>query len=233
MEGRSQVALDAARKLVASVPRELAQAIPDLQGFLPVPLYALVRFGKWDEILAEPVPPNEFLFEQAMWHYARGLALAATGHVDDATAEAARLEELATSEEGQALAVSYGPQLLSIANTILAAELAGAHGDEDEMISLLTSAVEMEDALAYFEPPYWYYPVRHSLGAALLKADRLTEAEVVYREDLKRNPENAWALFGLVESLSAQGELKDAMVIEGRFERAWQHADVTPTSSLY
>lgn len=233
MEGRSQVALEAARNLVAAVPRELIQAIPDLQAFLPVPLFALVQFERWDEILAEPAPPGEFLYEEAMWHYARGRAFAAQGQLDEAAQEAAALNRLATSDEGQALAMPYGPSLLTLADTILVAELAGLRGEDDEMIRFLETAVAMQDALPYFEPPYWYYSVRHTLGAALLKLNRPAEAEAVYREDLARNRGNGWALFGLAESLRAQGKIEEAAEVERRFAEAWEHADMTLTSSSY
>ena len=233
MEGRSDVSIDAARKLVAAVPREMAEQIPDLQSFLPVPILALVRFGKWDDILVEPAPPGEFLYEEAMWHYARGLAFAAKGNVAKAAAELTQLEALANSEEGRALKVPAGSSLLNIAGTILAAEVAGERGEHTERIRLLTAAVEMEDSLPYFEPPYWYYPVRHSLGAALLEVGQVAEAEAVYREDLVRNSENGWSLYGLVESLRAQGKAKEAAAVETRLDNAWQHADVRPISSRY
>jgi hypothetical protein len=132
MEGRSNVSIGTARKLVAAVPREMAKQIPNLQRFLPVPIFALVRFGKWDDILAEPAPPGEFVYEEAMWHYARGLAFVAKGKVAKAAAELAQLEVLANSEEGRALEVPVGSNLLNIASTILAAEVAGERGEHTE-----------------------------------------------------------------------------------------------------
>ena len=123
--------------------------------------------------------------------------------------------------------------MLNIAGTILAAEVAGERGEHTERIRLLTAAVEMEDSLPYFEPPYWYYPVRQSLGAALLEVGQVAEAEAVYREDLVKNSENGWSLYGLVESLRAQGKVEEAEAVEARLENAWEHADVTPVSSRY
>ncbi len=130
---------------------------------------------------------------------------------------------------------SFSPAatMLEIATYILQGEIAGAQGQLDTQIAELQAAVRMQDELAYIEPPAWYYPVRHSLGAALLAADRAAEAEEVYREDLKQYPQNGWSLFGLMKSLQAQGKTAEAAEVEQQFEEAWSHADVTLASSQF
>ena len=119
---------------------------------------------------------------------------------------------------------------IQIAGHILEGEIAGANMDHDAAIEHLRAAVEIQDALPYMEPPYWFYPVRQTLGAALLNAGRHTEAEAVYREDLDYFAENGWSLHGLAQSLRAQGRTEEANNVQWRFERAWQHADMQLTS---
>jgi tetratricopeptide (TPR) repeat protein len=123
--------------------------------------------------------------------------------------------------------------ILGIASHILDGELAGARGQTDEMIAQLEAAASIQDDIAYIEPPAWFYPVRHSLGAALLEAGRAAEAEAVYREDLRQYPNNGRSLFGLAASLRAQGKVAAAAEAQQRFEEAWRYADVTLTSSRF
>jgi len=115
---------------------------------------------------------------------------------------------------------------VKIARRVLQGKLAGARGSEDAMVNHLRAAVELQDSLPYMEPPYWYYPVRQSLGAALLQAGRPAEAETVYREDLAYFAENGWSLHGLARSLHAQGKTAEADAVQVRFEKAWAHADI-------
>ena len=122
---------------------------------------------------------------------------------------------------------------LSIAERALLGEIASRRGDVNTGITHFREAVVIEDAGLYFEPPKWYYPIRHSLGAALLKAGQYTEAEKVYREDLRRFPENGWALFGLAQALRAQGKSKEAAAVDARFRRAWAGADVKLVASRF
>jgi tetratricopeptide (TPR) repeat protein len=231
MEGRGALAYEAARDLVAETPRELAPDLLFLNSFLSMPMLTLVRFERWDEVLAEPQPPAESLYETAIWHYARGLAFAAQGQMDEASQEAASLDEIALSEEAQALeapeAFFPGASMMEVSNNILQAEVALLQGQDDEAIGRLEEAVAMQDALPYFEPPHWFTSARLNLGKALLDLDRPQEAEAVYRADLEEYPNNGWALFGLAESLRAQGNIEEAEEVTRRFEEAWRHADVT------
>jgi tetratricopeptide (TPR) repeat protein len=236
MEGRSQAALEAARQLIAAVPEEAYQEFPPLEDFRPMPLFALVRFGKWSEVLAEPQPPAQYQYTTGIWHWARGLAYLRQDQLEEAAAEYDALAEIAETQAMKDLVLwSFAPasDMLAIASHVLAGELAGARGETEEMIAELEAAVEIQDGLGYMEPPSWFYPVRHNLGAALLEAGQAAEAEAVYREDLKQYPNNGWSLFGLAESLRAQDKTAEADKMQQQFELAWQYADVTLTASRF
>jgi len=229
MEGRKRDAIKTARDLKDMVPAEVVTAMPMGEVMWPKPYFAMARFGAWDEILAEPAPPKEFVYTTAMWHYARGLAFAAKGKPDDAAAERKALDASAT---GVAPDLTVGPNnkapaITKLASQVLTAAIASARGDHDEAIRDFTEAVRLQDALGYDEPPSWYYPVRETLGAELLANKKATMAETVYRDDLKRNPENPRSLYGLAESLRAEGKAQEAAKVEERFTKGWSHADVT------
>jgi tetratricopeptide (TPR) repeat protein len=194
-----------------------------------------VRFGKWDEVLAEPRPTSGQPFATAMSHYARGLALAAKKDVKAAEAELAALSSIAADEKTRALQsdVLPGATLVEIARHDLAGHVALAKGETDKGLAELREAVKVEDGLPYMEPPFSYVPLRHGLGAALVAAGKGAEAEAVYREDLKRNPHNGWALFGLARSLEAQRKPELAAEVMRQFELAWVRADIRPTSSRH
>ncbi len=149
-----------------------------------------MQFGKWDEILTESQPSNEFSYTMAMWHYAIALAWAGKGSLENAQFEYQEINELLQHTEFSGLETANVPatNLISIANHLLAAEIAGLKSKNEEMISEYQTAVTLQDNLPYMEPPYWYYLVRQSLGAALLKFNRAKEAEVVYRQDLQQHP---------------------------------------------
>jgi tetratricopeptide (TPR) repeat protein len=236
MEGRSELALAAARKMVAKIPDQAYRDIPALEDFKPMPLFALARFGKWQEILQEPQPTSELQYATGIWHWARGLAYVRLGQLDKASAESQQLSKIAQTEAMKQLTLASFPKastLLTLASYILTGELAGARGQTDNAIAQFKEAVRIQDRLSYIEPPSWYYPVRHNLGAALLKAGRVKEAEAVYREDLRQYPHNGWSLFGLAKSLRAQGKTQEAQAVQKRFQQAWQYADVTLTASQF
>lgn len=234
-EGRSKLAIEAGRKAASQVSDETLKAVPLLAGFRVVPYFALTRFGKWDEMLREPEPPATSAYLTGMWHYARGTAFLGKGQVDSADQEFAKLEALMADKslDSPLFSPNTGRQVLSIAREVLAGGIAAAKKSYDPAIAHLERAVRLEDALVYTEPSEFHYPPRHALGAVLLEANRPAEAETVYWEDLKRNRDNGWSLFGLMQALKAQGKNEDAAMIEARFKKAWAKADVTLTSSRF
>ena len=169
MEGNSKLALDAARKLVEQVPDEAYRETPMLEDFRPMPLFALVRFGKWNEVLQEPQPEPEFVYTTGMWHWARGMAYVRLGQLDQAAEHQEQLAAIAAMESMKEFTLwsfEKAGTMLAIASHVLAGELAGAHGEADEMIAQLQQAVAIQDGLAYMEPPPWYYPVRRQPGSS-------------------------------------------------------------------
>jgi Tetratricopeptide repeat len=238
MEGWSAMALEAARNTDAKTHHELMgePGMGALQHYSLIPLYMAVRFGRWDDILATPAPPADLLYPTGIWHYTRGRAFAATGRTDEAMQELAALRVVAADPKLEKVTiwdVNPAVNLLHIADHTLRGEIAAAQQQWPLAIGELREAVRLEDALRYQEPADWQYPVRHSLGAVLLAAGRPRQAEAVYREDLRRNPENGWALFGLAQSLRAQGKTREAAAVDARFRTAWQHADITITASRF
>ncbi len=234
MEGRGAVAIEAGRKVAANVRLEQIKQFPTVEFFHTIPLLTLVRFGHWDEILAEPQPQADLTFSNAIWHYARGVALLRKGEVEAAAAELAALGPLMKNESIYFLDGNDYPasQILDVANSLLQGELALAGGEQDLAIERFTAAVAAQDALPYTEPPFWYYPSRQSLGHALLEAGKFTEAEAVYRQDLKQYPRNGWSMAGLALSLEAQGRTADAVAVRERFDNIWARVDVELTSSI-
>jgi tetratricopeptide (TPR) repeat protein len=235
MEGRSAETIRAAREFAAAVPVEVVRQVPDMEFAPAAPFFALARFGRWTEILTAPPPPADLPYVSGAWRYARGLAFAATGHPAEARRELGALQRLAdeTSADRPIAQFFKTRELLALASDTLAGELALRRGDTETAVRHLLRAVATQDGHWFTEPPPWYYPVRQSLGAALLAGGRAVEAEAVYRDDLRRNPENGWSLYGLAQSLRAQGKGADAAVVETRFQRAWAQADVALTGSRF
>ena len=233
MEGRSAIAIDAANKVADNVHLEQIEQFPSVEFFKTIPLLALTQFGRWDEILAEPAPPENLDYSNAIWHYARGTAFASTGNTDAAVAELEQLRSYHGSVNMEFLDTLAYPAttLLSIADALLAGEIALASGNHSVAIANFLYAVNAQDDLPYMEPPFWYYPTRQSLGVALLEADRYSEAERVYRQDLVDYPRNGWSYFGLVQSLEAQGRATEAAQMRAMFEQIWTQADVTLSAS--
>jgi tetratricopeptide (TPR) repeat protein len=234
-QGNSKVAVEAARKAASQVSDETLKAVPLLAGFRVVPYYALTRFGKWDEMLREPAPPASSVYMQGVWHYARGTAFLGKGQTDSAEQEFATLKELMLDKalDQPLFSPNTGRAILSIAQEVLAGEIAAAKKNYDAAIANLERAVRLEDALVYTEPAEFHYPPRQALGAILLEAKRPAEAETVYWEDLRRNKDNGWSLFGLMQALKAQGKNDEAALVEARFKKAWARADVTLSASRF
>lgn len=235
MEGRSAVAIDAARRVAANVRIEQIREFPTVEFFRTIPLLALTQFGRWDEILAEPMPDASLRYATAIAHYARGVALARKGDLAAARRERDQLVPLRDTTEILFLDTNDYPAvtLLQIADALLEGELAMAAGSVDAAVGHFERAVALQDGLPYMEPPFWYYPTRQSLGAALLAAGRAGEAEAVYRRDLEDYPHNGWSMFGLAESLAAQGRTDEAAEVREMFAHVWARADVELTGSRF
>ncbi len=234
MDGRNAEAMAVARRVAGMVPDEVVAAMPMAEFIPPTPYYSLVRFGRWEEMLAEPPPPAGQRFVQGMWRYARGVALAATGRLAEARLESDSLEAIAAATDPAFMVdINSAKALLEVAGEVLTARLAEAAGRRDEAIRHYELAVALEDDLRYSEPPAWYQPNRQLLGQALFDAGRAADAERAYREDLVHYPENGWSLSGLARALAAQGRGDEAKAVEERVARAWARADVKLTASRF
>jgi tetratricopeptide (TPR) repeat protein len=232
--GQSQLALESARKLAGAIPRGALGDAPILQGFLVVPYWAMVRFGQWDAILADKGPQHDTPFTRGVWRYARAMALTAKNQIEAAETELAELRTVLSDPalDGQVtFSANSGEAILRIAPEVIAGEIAAKRKDWDKATLHFDRAIRYEDALIYQEPPDWHAPVRQNLGAVLLEAGRADEAEIVFWEDLKRNPEHGWSLFGLMQALKAQGKTEDAARVEERFRKAWKDADIRLTTA--
>jgi predicted Zn-dependent protease len=213
----------------------MIKAMPDMETAPVAPIVALARFGRWDEVLRQPAPPADWLYTTGVWHYARGVAFNGKGQAAEARRELGALETLIQNVPPErSIAFFFRARtLLQLAANVLAGEIAAKGGDVAGAERLLRAAVAEQDTHWFTEPPPWYFPVRQALGAVLLQAGRAADAEQVYREDLKRNPGNGWSLFGLAQSLRAQGKTAEASKAEADFGKAWARADVKLSASRF
>lgn len=232
MIGRSEQAVGAAEKMVTLVPEEMlgAPGMTFLQAHMTRHLQMKVRFGRWAEILDAPAPAEGLPHARAVWHYARGRALAAQADAQGAEAELAAVREAAEDPElsEQRLEFNTSGMVLAIAAEVLAGHIAAAREDYPKAVEHLREAARLEDGMTYGEPPEWTVPVRQELGLVLLAAGRAGEAEQAFREDLDRFPDNGWSLHGLAQALRAQGQDTEADTMEQRFREVWASADVEP-----
>ncbi|GAA3965231.1 hypothetical protein GCM10022384_16290 [Streptomyces marokkonensis] len=248
--GRYEVALDAAARLEASVPEELLRVesppMADwLEGFLAMRVHVLIRFGRWADILRLPLPadPRLYCVTTAMLHYARGVALSATGKVTEAEAERALFREAVARVPGtRTLFNNTCADILAIASAMLDGELEYRKGDHVAAFAALERSVELDDNLPYDEPWGWMQPTRHAYGALLLEQGRLAEAEAVYRADLGldatlprplQHPNNVWALHGLHECLTRLGKDGEARIVAQQLKLAAALADVPVEASCF
>jgi tetratricopeptide (TPR) repeat protein len=209
-----------------------AAMFPFVDSIIVLPVSVLLRFNKHDEVMALPAPPSDKPVRVAWHHFARGMSLARTGKLEPATEERAALAAAITTLPGEAQWGGNGlsaKDALNVAMLTLDARLAWAKGDHEKSIQLWRQAVASQDRMPYDEPPDWYYPIRESLGAALLTADKPAEAERVFRDDLDRTPRNPRSLFGLQAALAKQGKDADAAWVQREFEAAWKNADTKLT----
>jgi tetratricopeptide (TPR) repeat protein len=232
MLGRGAASLEASRGATKALPEGMIDMMPGMDFFVAEPIMVMVRFGMWNDLLAEPRPDAKYQVWTGLWLHGHGLALAATGKLDDADKDLAELTALAKAVTPDVVAgQTPAPTLLQMAAAVLDARIAEAKKSKDALAKWAT-AVTIEDSLAYDEPADWFYPTRHWYGAALLAAGRAADAEAVYREDLRRNPGNGWALEGLSVALKKQKKTKDAAAAQKQFKAAWPDADVKLTTSI-
>jgi tetratricopeptide (TPR) repeat protein len=213
-----------------------APGLEAMQNFAFTPVFAMVRFGMWDELVEVPRPADDLPYQIALWHYAQGIAAIRQERMDDAVEHHQSLESLAGDPSFEQM-LWFGRYPLSlgvgVAEQVLAGELAMARGETDQAIETLIQAAQMEDRIPYDEPPGWHHPVRQILGAVLLEDGQPEAAEAVYRDELRRNPDNGWSLFGLQQALLAQGEDERADEVGERFEQAWADADIQLAASRF
>ena len=227
MTGRSELALRTMRAMVADIPPAFFEKNAFADGFMAMPLEVMLRFGRWDEVLAEPEYPAYVPISRALRHYARAIALAAKGDTKAAAREQAAFAEARQRVPQDAtFGNNTAADLLELAATFMRGELLFLSGEREEGLRALHAAVALEDRLRYDEPPDWVQPVRHALGAALLQSGRFAEAEAVFRKDLERQPGNGWALYGLSRALQMQEKAAEAAQVDRQFESVWQDADV-------
>jgi tetratricopeptide (TPR) repeat protein len=230
LEGRRDAALKAADEVRARVHVDMIRD-PAMGGMVQhmhlTPLFTRVRFSLWDQVLAAPPPPDDLHYTRAMWHAARGLALAAAGRINEAETEQRALEALENEATLKALYVSSvntGAAVVAVASEVLAGEIAARQKNAPLAMTHYARAVALEDGLTYMEPPDWPIPVRQLQGAALLALGRLREAEAAFRDDMRKFPENGWSLAGLQKSLERQKRTREAAEVGARFAKAWAGA---------
>ncbi|MGW0812066.1 hypothetical protein ACWD00_02215 [Streptomyces viridiviolaceus] len=248
--GRSRLALETAAQLEASIPEELLRVesppMADwLEGFLAMRVHVLIRFGRWADILELPLPadPRLYCVTTAMLHYARGVALAATGRVAEAEAERTLFREaVARVPETRTLFNNTCVDILAVAAAMLDGELEYRKGDHDAAFAALRRSIELDDSLPYDEPWGWMQPTRHAYGALLLEQGRVAEAEAVYRADLGlddtlprplQHPGNVWSLHGLHECLLRLGRQGEARIVAQQLQLAAALADVPVEASCF
>jgi tetratricopeptide (TPR) repeat protein len=235
MTGQRALAMKHIRAMVAQLPADFLKENTLLaEGFVAMPMEVMVRFGMWDEILAEPDNYADYMTAtRAFHHAARAIAYAAKSDPENARKEQAIfLEKAKLVPKEETLGNNTAEDLLALAQHMTEGEILIRENKLDAGIAELREAIRLEDALKYDEPPSWLIPIRHSLGATLISNGRFAEAEQVYREDLARLPDNGWSLYGLAESLSTQKkEAAEAKATKAKFKKLWAKADTKITSS--
>jgi tetratricopeptide (TPR) repeat protein len=234
MEGRKAEAIASADSSRKAVSDAMLFAMPGTDWYVAELYTARVRFGLWDDLLAMPAPNPKLVALTGGFLYGRAVALAAKGRLDEARTTLGELQALASQTPADAPAgMNSVRDVLGVAIPIIQARIAVAERRFDEAVASLRQAVAAEDRLAYNEPKDWFFPARHLLGVQLMQAGKPHEAEVVYRDDLQRNPTNGWALYGLSAALKAEGKTAEATEVARQFESAWSHADIKLTASAF
>jgi tetratricopeptide (TPR) repeat protein len=233
-EGRKAETLSAVDHSRGAVSDDMLLAMPGTDWYVAESYAARVRFGLWEEMLALPAPDPQLRGLTAGYLYGRAVALAATGRIAESRSTLDKLKELAAAVPADAPAGQNTlKSVLAIAIPIVAARIAYGEARPTDVLLLLRQAVAAEDRIAYDEPKNWFFPARHLLGAALLKQGAASEAESVYRVDLRQSPANGWSLYGLGVALKRQGKAAEAGVVAKQFAESWKYSDVTLTASAF
>jgi tetratricopeptide (TPR) repeat protein len=234
MAGRKAETLEAVKNSRRVASDDMLLAMPGMDWYVAESYAALVRFGLWDQMLAAAAPTPKLPALTGGYLYGRGVALAVEGRLEEARAALVALQGIAAAAPADAMAGQNTlKDVLAVAVPIVQARIAAAEGRSHTAISYLRQAVAAEDKLAYDEPKDWFFPARHMLGWQLLQAGEPRQAETTYREDLKQNPANGWALYGLGAVLKAQGKTIEAARLARQFQEAWKNADITLTASAF
>ena len=221
------------RELMGTHAHDDANFGPIIQHFWLTPVYNDVRFGRWDTILAS-TEPSDSPYTRGIWHYARGMAFGAKGDLAAARRELEAVRRYEKAESLPAIQVSVrnnARQIVEIARHVLEGDIEARAKNYTRALAVLEAGVALEDQLGYNEPEDWHLPVRQLLGAVMLESGAAAAAEKVYRAELAHHPENGWSLFGLAQSLEAQGRREEAAAVRQRFDAAWRHADIRLTAS--
>ncbi|OYD84832.1 tetratricopeptide repeat protein [Azospirillum brasilense] len=223
MAGDGPTVVVSADKLARTVTEEAARTIPWVQPIKAAPYFAHAQYSAPAIVLALPDPGDEFPYVKALWHYARGVAQAAGGNGAEAAREAEAIDAIARTADFSGLDAAGIPagRIATLSRHVVLARIAQARGDLETALEEFREAATIEDTLSYMEPPYWYYPVRQSLGAVLLQTGHAAEAERAFRASLTKTPHNGWALYGLTEALRAQGRTTEAEQTAERLARSW------------
>lgn len=236
LEGNSALASEASLRMARQIDTVMMRepVMSTLQHYRFIPLYTMVKFEKWDDILSYPRPAPDLLYPTCVWHYARGMAFLGKGDPVKAEAELASLDLMKDDPQLEKITIWYinhAGQLANIASHVLQGEIALFKKQYEQAVGHFRKAVEVEDQLKYNEPPDWFFSVRHHLGAALLENAQFEEAGRVFEEDLKTFPKNGWALSGLLAALEGQQKTDEAAQVKKQLAEAWKYADVELSGS--
>jgi len=234
IQGRYAESIAAAHAAAGTVPLEMLGMMPGMDFFCVTPYAVEIKFGRWDEALAEPMPPAQLIYTDAFWHFARAMAYAGKGDFAKSSAEHDSLTYLRDAlAENAPEGNNSARTLLEIARHTLDGFVARSKQDWPAAIDEFQQAVKLEDGLNYNEPPDWLLFPRHDLGTALLAAGRAAEAEAVFRADLANHVETGWGLQGLASALRAQKKSAEADRVAARFQKAWNTADTKITAAAF
>jgi len=223
LAGSTEDVITAAQKLQEITSDQVSAELAWVQVIKTAPFTAHAQFSGPEAILELADPGDQFPLVKGYWHYARGVAQARAGNYAAAAAEAAAIQKLIDTADFSGVEEQYVParDMLGIARHVIDARVDQAKGDYDAAEQDLRIAVALQDSLSYMEPPYWYYPVRQTLGAVLMQQGKAADAVEVFREALVQQPRNGWALWGLMRAQYAAGAQTDTAATAAAFAKAW------------